>query len=111
MPIFKRSLERLVVDPHGFRLERGPESIDVGLDQIVRIEAYKRDELTTDLICMDIWFDPRTADSVFFMHEEIPGFDDVVARLEDLPGFDKLWWGKLIKPAFAENRLVVYERG
>jgi hypothetical protein len=110
-PISNRRLVSLHPDPNGFRVEGWAEAIDVGLDQIERIEVYKRDTFTTDLICMDIWLD-RTASTrgPVSIHEEMNGFDAVVEGFQYLCGFDQHWREKVLQPPFAENRTVVYER-
>jgi hypothetical protein len=62
----------------------------------------------TDLICCDIF----TADgAVRTVHEEMPGFEGLIATFEQLSGFAVDWRDKVIKPAFVENRTVVYKRG
>jgi len=83
----------------------GEETISV--NSVTEVAVYKRDEIVTDLICCDIF----TADgTVRTVHEEMPGFNDLIAAFKDLPGFDADWWGKVIKPAFVENWTVVYKR-
>jgi hypothetical protein len=111
LPTSNRRLVNLHPDPNGFRYEAWAEAVDVGLDQIERIEAYKRDLLTEDQICMDIWLD-RTAPSPgpVSISEDMQGFDAVVEGLERLRGFDPLWRDKVVQPPFAENRTLVYER-
>ncbi|MDP3736152.1 MAG: hypothetical protein Q8R02_02105 [Hyphomonadaceae bacterium] len=90
---------------------RGAETLwRVEFGAIARIECYKRDELTTDLICFDIWFDSGDQQQVVWVHEELPGWNDLAEGLKQLPGFDPDWHGKVFKLAFVENRTVVYER-
>jgi hypothetical protein len=36
------------------------------------------------------------------------GFENLIAAFERLPGFDTDWRDKVIKPAFAENRTIVF---
>lgn len=75
------------------------------LAEIADIAAYKRDEITTDLICFDV----KASDGkVWTFHEDIAGFDDLVAAVERLPGFFAGWRGKVVLPAFEPNRTVVY---
>jgi hypothetical protein len=76
------------------------------LTDVSRVEFYKRDELTTDLICCE-----ATADGVVhFRHEEAPDWDQFVEELRKLPGFDGDWFAKVGKPAFAECRIVAFTR-
>ena len=75
------------------------------ISDIVEIAAYKRDEVVTDLICFEL----RMADGSFWtLHEEIAGFDDVVAAFERLPGFFVGWREKLVLPPFDRNWMVVW---
>lgn len=73
-----------------------------------RITAYKRDEWSTDLICLD--FDGVDGKGLGFVHEELPGYEEMVrtleAALELLPG----WWDKVAQPPFAPNVTVIYQR-
>ena len=43
-------------------------------------------------------------------HEELPGFDAIMAHFETLPRFDRRWRNKVIDPAFATIRTVIYTR-
>lgn len=76
------------------------------LADVSRVEFYKRDELTTDLICCEV----TAGELVHFSHEESPGWDAFVGALLDLPGFDREWFAKVSKPAFAECRTSAFER-
>jgi hypothetical protein len=111
LPISNRLLVNLHPDPNGFRYEAWAEAVDVGLDQIERIEAYTRDAIPDDLVCMDIWLD-RTAPSPgpVSIHVGMQGFDAVVEGLQRLRGFDPQWREKVMISQFAENRTLVYER-
>ena len=84
-----------------------PKHIEtVRLDAVSAVVLYKRDELTTDLVCCDIVAEGL----VYFVHEEMTGFDTLIGRLEKLPGFDRGWREKVIHPPFAENRTIVFQR-
>lgn len=76
------------------------------LSQVTRIEAYKIDLVNYDSICFDIHF----ADgAVVSKCEEDPGWKELRARVERLPGLDKQWSGKVAFPPFEERRTVIYE--
>ena len=111
LPISNRHLVNLHVDPNGFRYEGWGGSVDVGLDQIARIEVLTRVRVPEDVVCMDIWLD-RTAPSPgpVSIDEHMQGFDAVVEGLEQLRGFDPRWREKVRLSRVAENRTVVYER-
>src|SRR4028118_691896 len=67
--------------------------VTVGFGDIVRATAFKRDEITTDLLCVAIAMaDGRSVE----LHEEIDGFDEWMRRMEALDGFKRGWRGKVI---------------
>lgn len=91
----------------------GPKGapIIIPIPHILRVVLYKRDELTTDLVCCEIT--ARSGDGARFtalVHEEMDGFVPLMSELESLDGFDRNWFEKVTNPAFAENRIVVFER-
>ena len=65
----------------------------------------KRDELTTDLVCCEI----GSGGKVFWFHEEMPGWDQLMTHVAQLPGFRSDWRDAVILPPFAENRTVAFE--
>jgi hypothetical protein len=70
------------------------------------IVAYKRDLITTDLICFDVVLEDGTLVEV---NEEMDGFEHLLNSLErQLPSFDRTWPDKVVHPPFAPNRTVVY---
>lgn len=93
-------------------VERGEiVAVDAGrqhrlpVSEILEIAAYKRDEITVDLICFDV----TAADGkIWTYHEDMAGFGDLVAALERLPGFDASWRDKVVLPAFDRNWTVVW---
>lgn len=82
----------------------------IALDDIDSIEAYKIDEWTTDLICFDIHTEQNGERVVHTLHEDLPGFNELMESLKQLPGFDAAWYGKVVQPPFDENRTVIFER-
>ena len=87
-----------------------PEPPPIGLDDIEEVTFFKRDELTTDLICCEIAVSADKGGKTWFLHEEVPGWNDLVRLLERLPGFDRNWFDAVAKPAFIENRTVVFRK-
>jgi hypothetical protein len=106
-----QSEERIIVSDGHVGIERKREPVwRCALSDIVRIEAYKRDQTVVDLICFDIWYE---ADGVSWMvtaHEDLDGWEDLTARLRDLEGFDGDWFARVSQPPFAECRTRVYIR-
>jgi hypothetical protein len=102
---------KIAITDNGFTIFT-PNGFDiVSLEQVSAVVAYKLDELTTDLVCCDIVTGSGDGEQIRTIHEELAGFDDLMAHLEILPGFDRKWREAVILPPFAENRTILYERG
>ena len=76
------------------------------LSDIEEVAFYKRDEITTDLICCDI----RLGGKIWVFHEEVIGWDLLIRHLQDLPGWRSDWFGSVSLPPFAECRVVAFSR-
>jgi hypothetical protein len=76
------------------------------LETIDRVTFYKRDELTTDLICCDI----DVVSQIWRFHEEVPGWELLLRHLAQLPGFRVDWYAAVVQPAFATNETVAFSR-
>ena len=76
------------------------------LTAIDRVTFFKRDEITTDLICCDIDVGGQT----WFFHEEAAGWDDLIRQLETLPDFRSDWFAAVSQPPFALCETLAYER-
>ncbi len=59
----------------------------IALDTIQEVAFFKRDELTTDLICCEVVVRSEGGVVTWFFHEEAPGWGDVLKLVERLPGF------------------------
>ncbi len=79
---------------------------NLDLSAIERVEFYKRDELTTDLICCDVMLDGVTR----LYHEEMPIWRSLLDRLQLLQGFRADWFALVSQPPFADCRLTAYEK-
>ena len=87
--------------------EIGPTLLDqLPLEQIEAVIFYKRDELTTDLICCDV----RIAGKTWFFHEEMKGWDLLIKHFAQLPGFRSDWYAAVAHPPFARNTTVAFLR-
>lgn len=78
-----------------------------GRDAIARVEIFKREMITVDDICCDIFLEDGSA---FRIDEEMQGWTEAIAWLEQLPGFRRDWWNDVVKPPMAECRQTVYVR-
>lgn len=100
----------IIVTDNGFAIVSARETDAVSLDDVREIVAYKIDELTTDLICCDIITGSGDGEQIRTIHEEIAGFDAIMARFEALPGFNLKWRNAVALPPFATNRITIYIR-
>ena len=80
---------------------------EIALDKVAKVQFYKLDELTTDLICCELTLDGGGA---LFLHEDMYDWDDQLGRLATLPGFDADWFMKVAQPAFATCHTIAFER-
>ena len=91
-------------------LENDRGALVVSWKDIVRLEAFKRDCFTVDLICLAICLQNKTEIEI---NEEMNGWEPLMRRLpEYLPGcinFDK-WYDVVAQPPFKENLTVIYRR-
>ena len=76
------------------------------IEQIDAVAFYKRDELTTDLICCDV----QIAGKTWFFHEEMKGWDRLIKHLAQLPGFRSDWHAAVVRPPFVQSRTVAFKR-
>jgi len=103
--------ERIVVQHDVIRGERDRKPLwQCRLHEIVRIEAYKRNQIAVDLICFDIAFELDGEQWMATVHEDLAGWDSLIAAFRLLADFDRDWFAKVSQPPFTECRTVVYER-
>jgi hypothetical protein len=80
------------------------------LSDVSKVVAYKRDELTTDLICFDVITDAGSDIETWTFHEEQPEFEKVVGELAALPGFLDEWRERVVLPRFSPCETTIYSR-
>ena len=72
----------------------------------VFIEAYKRDMVTEDLICLDIGL---PSGDIVTLHEELRGYNEFKIMMHSqLNLSNKDWMESVMLPPFEECRTVVY---
>lgn len=76
------------------------------LTEISRVTFYKRDEMTTDLICCDV----VVAGEVWSFHEELVGWDLLIGYLQRLPNFRTDWFTTVSQPVFATGKTIAFSR-
>ena len=93
---------------HGRANDRG--EIVVAWADVIKIEAFKRDLLTVDLICLTI---SLRNNKTLELNEEMEGWELLVNQLpEYLPGCQTFaeWFLVVAFPAFKPNLTVIYSR-
>lgn len=80
------------------------------LNQVYEVAFFKRDEVTTDLICCEVSISSSRYEGVLFFHEEMGIWTRLIGRVSALPDFDRKWFEKVVKPPFKEQRTVAYRR-
>ncbi len=101
----------LVVSGDGFEAVRHDDVLfRVDLDKVLKITAYKKDLITTDLVCFEIEVSEDAGLQVWLIHEELQGFETVDRLFQKLPGYMPDWRDKVIQPAFAANETVIFDR-
>lgn len=101
---------RIIAIEDGFALVSATRRESILLDEIGAVLAYKVDELTTDLVCLDIVTRVGESEKVHTIHEELPGFDLALTSLEALPAFNRKWREAVILPPFATTPVTIYYR-
>lgn len=76
------------------------------LTDIGKVTFYKRDEITTDLICCNV----ALGDEVWTFNEELVGWDLLIGHLEKLPGFHCGWFADVSQPPFEASETVAFNR-
>jgi hypothetical protein len=76
---------------------------------VSKIETYKRDLFSVDMICLD--FLVAAHEIVYMAHDEMDGFSELSGRLTHyFPSIPSDWWSEVAFPAFATKHRILYER-
>ncbi|WP_089214120.1 hypothetical protein [Sphingopyxis indica] len=81
-------------------------SLPVSADLIRRVTFFKRDEVTSDLICCEIASD----DDHWIFHEELESWELLLAEIALLPNFKTDWYERVSQPAFAPSPFIAYDK-
>lgn len=94
----------------GFDLRADTSTVgDVKWNEVQKILAFKRDMVTTDLVCLE--FQLVGKDEAFEVNDDVGEFWDLVKRVKDVfPDSDQEWEEQVVKPAFSRNATVIYSR-
>ena len=85
-------------------------TLPFALADVQSVTMFKRDELTTDLICCEVEVDGSNGRQVHLTHEEAPEWVAWLAEPSNLPGFDADWHAKVSQPVFEACVTEVYRR-
>lgn len=85
---------------------RMPYPTELPLHAVDTVSFYKRDEITTDLICCEV----AVGDSVFVYHEELPAWSALIEHLQKLPNFRADWFTSVSQPPFDASDTVAFRR-
>ena len=81
-------------------------SANYPLGDVERVIFFKRDELTTDLICCEV----TIAGKNWAFHEEQDIWPHLLKHVEQLPGFKTEWFASVVQPPFGRNEFVAFSR-
>ncbi|MBB3475417.1 hypothetical protein [Sphingomonas sp. BK345] len=76
------------------------------LPDIRAVIFYKRDQITTDLICCDV----EVGGAVWTFHEETAGWSDLIKHLSALPGLRSDWYEAVVNPPFTTAETIAFDR-
>ena len=97
----------LTADDHGFHVDGREESYEVRWSDIRAITTFKRDLLTTDLICLRFRI---SNDEWIELHEEMTGFHEMAGLMQDHFIIPEGWQDDVMLPPFAVNHRVLWSR-
>ncbi|MBI1838155.1 MAG: hypothetical protein HYR91_12905 [Flavobacteriia bacterium] len=94
-------------DSESFTITHKDFSRRIKWDDVIQINAYKRDQITIDRIEMEIVFD----DKYFTISEDLPGWYQFILKTKEIyPRIPKDWDIKIIQPAFTSNFTTIYDK-
>lgn len=102
--------ERIILKDDGFDLYSG-DRLKGGVlwREVDKIAVFKEDLITYDMVCMEFIIGAKN--EVFEVNDEVEGFWEMVKRVKEaLPTSQQDWEAVVVKPAFARNPTVIYER-
>jgi hypothetical protein len=102
--------KRLEITDDGLALfERDREIYRFRWADISKVETYKRDLFSVDMICLD--FSVGAHQIAYMTHDEMDGFSELSSRLTRyFPSIPSDWWSEVAFPAFATKHRILYER-
>lgn len=75
-------------------------------NEIEKIVAYKKDKITTDQICLELFF----KDFKLLFTEDFTGWYEFLDRMHQyFPQINQNWQLDIVKPVFMGNETVIYQ--
>jgi hypothetical protein len=105
----KSQQKRLEITDDSLALfESGREVYRFRWADVSRVQTYKQDLFSVDMICLDFVVDADQM--VYTIHDEMDGFSDLSNRLTQyFPSIASNWWSEVAFPAFATKYRILYE--
>lgn len=101
-----RNVRRLALTHDGFTFIASAGNVRTAWCDIEAVTAFKRDLMTTDLLCLAI----STPTGMVEIDEEMPGYADVEAQLCARLGMGETWKLGVLFPAFELQATSLYTR-
>jgi len=103
----KHRKQKLHLLKNGFEINDGTTLINIKWDEIEKIDAFKRDLLTEDQICLEI----HVSKKIFYCSENFEGWVKFEKELKNqLSELDKNWFSKVTQPPFEESRITIFPK-
>jgi hypothetical protein len=95
-------------DSEGFAIASEKPAVSVRWADVHEVFGFKLDQFSVDEICLGFRID--AAGHYVWAGEDDVGFEEFRVEVERRFGFDAAWFGKIMQPAFAENRTSLWRR-
>lgn len=97
------------VTDEGFVLSTTRDVFSARWDDVRRISAFKRDLVTTDSVCLEIFL--HASGEIWELCDETDGFWELVRAIKRVyPESQQEWQRAVMHPAFAERHTLILER-
>ena len=103
----KKVKQNILINNDGFVIDDGKSTIQIKWVNIKRIDAFKRDLLTIDQICLEIEANNKN----FYCSEDHEGWIEFEEKLrQTFNQIDNNWISKVTDPPFEESRTTIFLR-
>ena len=103
----KKRDQELHLIKNGFEINDGTSTSIIKWDEIEKIDAFKRDLLTEDQICLEIHVNKK----LFYCSEDFEGWTEFGSELKiQLVELEKNWFSKISQPPFEGSRITIFPK-